>query len=272
MNKTFFVLLWFCALAISAQNPVKDTYKLEKDIAYVGSQEKDAYRKDRCKLDIYYPTDKKDFPVIVWFHGGGLEGGEKGIPDELKERGVAVVAVNYRLSPKATNPAYIEDVAESIAWTFDNIAKYGGSIKDIYISGHSAGGYLTLMVGLDKSYLRKFGVDANDIKGLIPISGQTNTHYTIRKERGLPLNIPIVDEYSPLNKARADLPPTLLITGDRKLEMTARYEENAHLESILKSLGNKNIELDELQGFDHGAVCAPGCYLVLDWIKKYSKK
>lgn len=272
MRKISLIILWIYTLTIVAQNPVKDTYKLEKDISYVDVGEKDTYRKERCKLDVYYPADKKDFPVIVWFHGGGLEGGEKGIPNELKEKGVGVVAVNYRLSPKTSNPAYIEDAAESVAWTFRNIATYGGSVKDIYVSGHSAGGYLTLMVGLDKRYLEKYGIDADDIKGLMPISGQTNTHYTIRKERGIPSNIPIIDEYAPLNKARTGIPPTLLITGDRKLEMTARYEENAHMEAILKSLDNKDIELYELQGFDHGNVCAPGCYLILDWIKKYSKK
>lgn len=271
MRRITFIVLMFCSLGIIAQSLPKDTYGLKQDISYIASDEKDAYRKERCKLDIYYPTDKKDFPVIVWFHGGGLEGGEKGIPDELKNKGVAVVAVNYRLSPKATNPAYIEDAAESVAWTFKNIATYGGSVKDIYVSGHSAGGYLALMVGLDKSYLNKYGIDADNIKGLVPISGQTNTHYTIRKERGIPMNIPLIDEYAPLNKAREGVPPTLLITGDRRLEMTARYEENIHLESILKSLGNKDVELYELQGFDHGNVYAPGCYLMLDWIKKYSK-
>ncbi|MDR0824156.1 MAG: alpha/beta hydrolase [Prevotella sp.] len=272
MKKTILVALWLCGTVVIAQNTIKEEYKLEKDIPYISADEKDTYRKERCKLDIYYPTDKKDFPVIVWFHGGGLEGGEKDIANELKNRGLAIVSVNYRLSPKAVNPAYIEDAAAAIAWTFNNIAAYGGSIKDIYISGHSAGGYLALMVGLDKSYLSKHGIDADNIKGLIPISGQTNTHYTIRKERGLPSGIPIVDEYAPLNKARAGVPPILLITGDRRFELTARYEENAHLEVILKSLGNKNVTLYELQGFDHGGVYAPGCLLMLDWIKKMSNK
>lgn len=271
MKKGIFLIFWLCAISILAQNSASNEYKTDKDISYISPNEKDNYRKERCKLDVYYPVNKKDFPVVVWFHGGGLEGGEKGIPNELKNKGIAVVAVNYRLSPKATNPAYIEDAAASIAWTFNNIASYGGSTKDIYVSGHSAGGYLTLMVGLDKSYLEKYGIDADKIKGLVPISGQTNTHYTIRKERGIPSNIPIIDEYAPLNKARTGVPPTLLITGDRKLELTARYEENAHLEAILKSLNNKDVVLYELQGFDHGNVYAPGCYLMLDWIKKYSK-
>lgn len=255
---------------ITAQSINNNNYALKENIPYISSSEKDVYKLERCKLDIYYPTDKKNFPIVIWFHGGGLEGGEKGIPEELKNKGIAVVAVNYRLSPRAQNPAYIEDAAESVAWVFKNIESFGGNPEDIYVSGHSAGGYLALMVGLDKSYLNRYNIDANRIKGLIPISGQTNTHYTIKKERGLPIEIPYIDNYAPLAHARKEIPPTLLITGDRRIELPARYEENAHLDAILRVLGNKEITLFELQGFDHGAVYAPGCYLILDWIKKYS--
>lgn len=264
-NTTLFVLFLFSFLHLSAQDAVR--YKEENNISYISESDTDNYRKERCKLDIYYPENKPHYPTIIWFHGGGLEGGSKDIPDELKNKEVAIVAVNYRLYPNAKNPAYIEDAAESIAWVFNNIDSYGGDRDKIYVSGHSAGGYLALMVGLDKSYLQKYDIDADKIKGLIPISGQTNTHYTIRKERGIPMDIPVVDEYAPLNRARADIPPTLLITGDRRLEMTSRYEENAHLEVILKALGNKDVILYELQGFNHGSVLIPACYLMLEWIK-----
>lgn len=262
------LLFSFLIIAFSIQSYGQESnYKLEQNITYSNSSKND-YKIERCKLDIYYPTNEKDFPTIVWFHGGGLEAGEKHIPEEFKNKGVAVIAVNYRLSPKATNPAYTIDAAESVAWAFNHISKYGGNPDNIYVSGHSAGGYLALMIGLDKSYLEQFGIDADNIKGLIPISGQTNTHYTIRKERGIPMEIPIIDEYAPLNKSRKGIPPTLLITGDRNLEMTARYEENAHLASILKSLGNQNVELIEVNGFDHGDICAPACLLAIKYIKK----
>ncbi|MDR1369440.1 MAG: alpha/beta hydrolase [Dysgonamonadaceae bacterium] len=257
------LIIWLCVVGVSAQE-----YNIQRDIPYVVKTEVDVYKSERCKLDIYYPTGKAGFKTVVWFHGGGLEGGSKGIPNELKGKGIAVVTVNYRLSPHAKNPAYIEDAAEAIAWVFNNIGSFGGDPNLVYISGHSAGGYLALMAGLDKSYLEKYGIDANKIKGLIPISGQTNTHYTIRKERGLPQELPLVDNYSPLNHAKKDLPPVLLITGDRQLEMTARYEENAHLAAVLKALGN-NVTLCELQGFDHGTVCSPGCSLLIEWLKKY---
>ncbi len=257
------LVIWLCFAGMSAQ-----VYDIKKDVSYVSATEIDAYKLERCKLDVYYPKDKKDFKTVIWFHGGGLEGGSKDIPNELKNKGVAVVSVNYRLSPRAKNPAYIEDAAEAVAWVFKNIASFGGSPELVYVSGHSAGGYLTLMVGLDKSYLKKFNVDADKIKGLMPISGQTNTHYTIRKERGIPMEVPVVDQYSPLNQARKNLPPVLLITGDRQLEMTARYEENAHLGAILKSFNN-DVSVCELQGFDHGTVCGSGCLLLIEWLKKH---
>ncbi len=106
---------------------------------------------------------------------------------------------------------------------------------------------------------------------MIPISGQTNTHYTIKKERGLPFEIPYIDEYAPITHARKDAPPILLVSGDRNMELAARYEENAHLDAILRAIGHKDVTLYELHGFDHGGVYAPACYLMLDWIKKHTK-
>ena len=142
MKKNCFLLLFLlCACLVQAQ----DTYRTDKDVPYISGSETDAYRLERCKLDVYYPENKKDFSTIVWFHGGGMEGGSKFVPKELTDQGFAVVAVNYRLSPKAKNPAYIEDAAEAVAWTFRNIEKYGGRKDRIFVSGHSAGGYLCLL-------------------------------------------------------------------------------------------------------------------------------
>ena len=53
------------------------SYVLDKDISY--STKKDAYSKKRLKLDVYHPKKGGDCPVLVWFHGGGIEGGNKHI-------------------------------------------------------------------------------------------------------------------------------------------------------------------------------------------------
>ena len=265
MRKYLSFILLLIGLTLQAQ----ETYKTVKDISYIPAGETDGYRKERCKLDVYYPVGKKGFPTIVWFHGGGLEGGGKHVPEMFMNQGFAVVAVNYRLSPKAQNPAYTEDAAAAVAWAYKHIEEYGGSPSRVFVTGHSAGGYLPLMVGLDKSYLQEYGVDADSIAAYLPISGQTVTHFTIRKERSLPEGIPVIDQYAPCNKARKDTPPFVLITGDRNLEMADRYEENALLASVLKNIGNKKVSLYELQGFDHGQVYVPGCCLVANYIRNF---
>ena len=222
-------------------------YKEIDDILYVSPNDTSSYRQERCKLDLYYPTDaNRPFKTIVWFHGGGLTEGHKDIPGDLKNQGVAVVAPNYRLYPRAHNPQYTEDAA----------------------SGHSAGGYLTLMLCLDKDYLGKFGVDADSIKGYFPIGGQTATHYTIRRERGISFTSPIVDKYAPLNNVRKLSTRLVLITGDRKLEQMGRYEENLYLKSVLEGIGNHEIPIHELSGFDHGGAGWPGRILMMQYITK----
>jgi len=258
-------------LCTSHAHGAKDAgYQLETDICYRSAEEVEAddYIRERCRLDVYYPTELKDFPTVVWFHGGGLSRGKKFIPPQLKGQGMAVVAANYRLHPKVVSPVYVEDAAAAVAWTFKHIHEYGGDAKKIYVSGHSAGGYLTSMVGLDKNYLAAHGVDANDIAGLIPFSGHTITHFTVRKERGIPGTQPIIDEMAPLYHVRADCPPLVLITGDRDKEMLGRYEENAYLMRMMKVAGHEHTELYELQGFDHVGMGAPAHAILLEHIKK----
>ncbi|WP_339745830.1 alpha/beta hydrolase [uncultured Rubinisphaera sp.] len=227
------------------------------------------YMQERCRLDVEYPSNDPGFATIVWFHGGGLKSGERSFPERLRNHGIAIVAVNYRLFPKAKNPDYIDDAAAAVAWTFKNIESYGGDPQNIFISGHSAGGYLTSMIGLDPSYLKVYGIEANAIAGLLPLSGQTITHTTIREERGLPRSQPISDKFAPIFHNRKDCPPLILITGDRELELWGRYEENALLARLMKEAGHQQTKLYELDGFNHGTMVNPGCDLVLVEIKKF---
>ena len=203
------------------------TYRTVKDLSY--SSSKDPYATERCKLDVYYPENKTGCPVVVWFHGGGLTQGNKSIPGRLKKNGMVVIAVNYRLLPKVAISECLDDAAASVAWAFREVEKYGGDKNKIFISGHSAGGYLTAMVGLDKRWLKKYDIDADSIAGLIPFSGQVISHFSYRKMNGIDNLQPTVDEFAPLFHVRKDAPPLVLITGDRELELFGRYEENAYM-------------------------------------------
>ena len=245
-------------------------YRTVTDVSYRTEDGLTDYMKERCRLDVYYPTAVKEFSTVVWFHGGGLKAGKRLIPKQLKEQGVAVVAVNYRLHPKVRAPAYIEDAAASVAWTIRNIEKYGGSSKRVFVSGHSAGGYLTSMVGLDKRWLAVHEVDADSLAGLIPFSGHTITHFTVRAERGIDGKQPVIDDMAPLFHVRKGAPPLLLITGDRELEMLGRYEENAYLWRMMQVIGHPDTELFELDGFNHGQMAVPAHPLLLRFVKRIS--
>ncbi|WP_158829441.1 alpha/beta hydrolase [Mucilaginibacter lacusdianchii] len=260
--KKLLVILLLIGNAALAQK-----YTTKKDVAYYADNAGDAYRTERCKLDIYYPVGVKNFATVVWFHGGGITGGNKEIPKALTEKGFAVVGVGYRLSPQAKAPAYIEDAAAAIAWVFQHIAEYGGDNKLVIVTGHSAGGYLGMMATLDKKYLQKYNIDANRIAELVPFSGQCITHFTVRQERGIKDTQPIIDEYAPLYHVRADAPPMLLITGDREMELLGRYEENAYMLRMMKLTGHKQTRLFELQGFDHGGMAEPAFPLLIKEVR-----
>lgn len=269
-NVSLFVLLFFFGATISAQ---KLEYATQTNLPYYKEaiNKSDSYIKERCTLDVYYPKNSSGFATVIWLHGGGLTSGNKELPEALKNQGIAVISVNYRLGPKVISPKYIEDAAAAVAWVFKNIPSFGGDESLIFVSGHSAGGYLASMVGLDKKWLNTQGIDANKIAGLIPFSGQAITHFLVRKERSIPDTQPVIDELAPLFHVRADAPPLLLITGDRELEMLGRYEENAYLMRMMKIAGHKNTKLYELEGFGHN-MTEPAFPLLLNEVRRITKE
>ena len=242
-------------------------YNLIKDINYYNNVDK-----ERCVLDIYYPKNIDNFPTIIWFHGGGLKRGSKNISDRLKNEDVAIVSANYRFFPNVSTKQVIADAAAAVAWTFNHIEKYGGRKDLIFVSGHSAGGYLTSMIGLDKKWLNKHGIDANKIAGLIPFSGHTITHFTVREEMGITNRTKvIVDEMAPLFHIRNDAPPYIIMTGDRNLELLGRYEENAYMMRMMKLVGHNQTFLYEFDGYGHG-MAEPGNPLLIKIVKERTKK
>lgn len=256
-----------------AEETGKRTHRIAKDILYrIDDGTLTDSMKARCQLDIKSPTEGSGHPVVIWFHGGGLTGGARSFPAELNRRDLVVVTVEYRLHPDVKAPAYIEDAAASVAWVFQHIADYGGAADKIVVSGHSAGGYLASMVGLDKSYLAVHNIDADRIAGLAPFSGHTITHFTIRKEQGIEGTQPVIDKYAPLYHVRKDAPPILLITGDRELEMLGRYEENAYMWRMLKVVEHPDVTLRELDGFDHGGMAGPAFPLLMKFVDRVTKK
>lgn len=249
------LLLFFCFLFAGAVHAAD--YRFERDILYRTDASGD-YARRMCRLDVACPPNAEDAPVVVWFHGGGLTGGKRAVPEGLMKKGFVVVGVGYRLIPHVGTLDIVDDAAAAVAWVFDHIADYGGSPSKIYIAGHSAGGYLVNMVGLDRSRLARYGKDADSLAGIIPFSGHAITHFAARKALGMSALQPLVDDTAPLYYVRPDCAPMLILSGDRELEMNGRYEETAYFWRMMRLVGHEDVTLCEFDGYDHGNMPAAG--------------
>ena len=247
--------------AVRAQAAGEAGVKVLADVPYRSGEQLDAYEQERCKLDVYLPTGaaaSNGFPTLVWFYGGGLTAGNKAdvkpLALSLARAGVAVVVPDYRLSPRATYPAYVEDAAAAFAWTHRNIASLGGKPERVFIGGHSAGGYLVLLVSLDEHYLKAEGLDLSAIAGVLPVSGQVMTHYTVRAERGLAQTTITADAAAPVFYCRKDTPPMLVLYADH--DMPARAEENQYFVAVMHWAGNAGVTGKLIADRDHGTIAS----------------
>ena len=252
---TALVLIALCASASAG------SYSFKRDISYRAGF-------DKCLLDVAWVQGAENRPVIVWFHGGGLTGGHRDMPKEFLAEDYTVVDVEYRLYPEASVSEILEDCAAAVAWTCDNINKYGGSKDKIYMSGHSAGGYIVDMLALDKTWLSPYGIDPDKFAGIVPYSGQVITHFTQRRSEGIDPLAPTLGPLAPLSFVRGDAAPFLVISGDREMELYGRYEETAYFVRMMKLNGHKDIIFYELDGFDHGGMARPAHFLFMDYIRE----
>lgn len=213
MIKRLFPLGLLFVLTLQAETLLPEALPMREeiiinDILYRSGEDLTPYMEEMCRLDLYLPPDRKaGFGTVIFIHSGGMYTGNKYIPERLRNQDYAVVAINYRLHPKVKAPAYIEDAAAAVAWVFQNIKKYGGDPDRIVITGVSAGGYLASLITLDKSWLATYEIDPDRLRGLASVSGQSITHFTVRKEMGIPTQQPIIDKWAPLFHVRKDAPP-----------------------------------------------------------------
>ena len=155
----------------------KGNYTLHSEIQYKSHEESLL----NC-LDIYTPNELEsktgEIPVMIMIHGGAWRTGDKSnknvtvnkVPYFISNNWI-FVSINYRLSPEVKHPAHVEDVAAAIAWVRENISSYGGNADKIFIMGHSAGAHLAALVSTDESYLARYGIGLDAIKGVVLLDG-----------------------------------------------------------------------------------------------------
>src|SRR4029453_14165031 len=94
-------------------------------------------------------------------------------PQAIVDRGGVFVAINYRFVPNVDLKAMLGDVAKAIAWGKRHGAEYGGGPESIMVMGHSAGAQMAALVCTDERYLQAEGLALRDIKGCMPVDGDS---------------------------------------------------------------------------------------------------
>jgi acetyl esterase/lipase len=200
-----------------------------KDIAYRTDADAD---KVRHKLDVYCPKGQKDFPVVLFVHGGTWRSGNKnlyaGVGEAFAKEGIGFVVCNYRLSPAVQHPAHVEDVAKAFAWAHENVGKYGGKADNLFVCGHSAGGHLVALLATDPEYLKAEKLTPADIKGVMPISGVYRIAPVAALRQAFGNDAEVCKKASPLTHVAGKHPPFLIAYADGDLATLGPMADEMH--------------------------------------------
>lgn len=210
------------------------------------------------RLDIWGPNDLSSapLPVVMFWYGGGWAKGDRAsyafAGRALAKAGFIVVIPDYRKVPQVHFPAFLDDGAEAVAWTQDNIAQYRGDPARVAVMGHSAGAWQAVMLALDTKRLAAAGADPAIIKAGVGLSGPYDFHpFTSDRAIAAFSEWPRAEETQPITFAREDAPPLLLVTSDG--DETVRPKNAVNLAARLRELGAP-VEVKNYGPLDHEEV------------------
>jgi acetyl esterase/lipase len=240
-------------LFLVAALPVLAQVVVTRDVDYVSDVD---YEGGKDLLDIYMPEGAADVPVVVFFHGGALRAGNKGLVGQavagrLVPLGIGVVSANYRLTPSVMHPAHVQDAASATAWVVENIGRYGGDAENVYVAGHSAGAYLAALLTLDPTHLGAHGLTPGSIRGSIPISA------FLYVEETAPNRPKDVWGSDPADWLAASVTPHIGSAEGRMLLIYAdgddewRRRQNDTFGEAMRSAGNHAVQVIEVPNRDH---------------------
>ncbi len=91
-------------------------------------------------------------PAVIFVHGGGWMRGDPsqaaGNALHFARRGIATVAISYRLAPEHRFPAPLDDVRQGLRWVRAHAAELGIDADRIALLGLSAGAHLAVLAHL----------------------------------------------------------------------------------------------------------------------------
>jgi acetyl esterase/lipase len=223
------------------------------------------------ELDLYLPAGPER-PVVVYVHGGGWQRGSRRDPppllgadfyEQIAARGLAVAAVDYRLSGEAPFPAPLEDVVAAVEWVREHASDFGLDASRVFLWGDSAGGHLALLAALTGTALGGAAVRA--VVAWFPVTDLAGLPADVAAAGGVPDRGPDSREArllgapassvpdlawraSPLCYARAGAPPVLLLHGTADDLVPAA--QSVRLAEALRRAG-ASVELELVPGASH---------------------
>jgi acetyl esterase/lipase len=219
-------------------------------------------------LDVYQPIGVEGpQPTVIYIHGGGWVGGSKETSAlavmPYLANGFVAVNVRYRLAAASLAPAAVEDTRCALRWVRRNADTYGIDTSRIVLTGHSAGGHLSLTTGmlpasagLDRQCL---GLDDMSVAAIVNwygitdvadlIEGPNTKGYAVMWLSSMPDREKIAQRVSPLTYVRRGLPPTITIHGDA--DGVVPYTHATRLTEALEAADVAN-QLVTIPGGGHG--------------------
>ena len=238
-----------------------------RDRSYPGGHERNA-------LDIYRPAGGcSGAPVLMQIHGGAWTFGnkhEQALPliYYLAARGWVVVSPNYRLSPASRFPDHLIDCKRAFAWVREHIAEFGGDPSFIAVTGGSAGGHLTALLGLTPNDARlQPGFEGIDTRpaACVPFYGVydfLDRHHVNASgprmvewlEKTVMPCAPNADPAlwdlaSPIAQVRSDAPPFFVLHGTH--DSLASVAEARLFVDRLRAISREPVAYAELAGAQH---------------------
>lgn len=238
---------------------------VRRDIPYVPGSDHPKH-----KLDLFLPPgERHGIPFVLFIHGGYWREGDRrflhpvtglysNIGEALARAGIGVAVISYRLMHETGIEGQLEDVARATAWLFSEVERLGGSRQQVVLAGHSAGGHLACLLRFDAAHLAAVGVRADDIAGLINLSGVIDVDdlYARQSQEKRTTITDIVfgrsqkrrQRFSPTAFMQGPLPPMLTVLGDK--DYPEIYAQTQLWLEGLKSRGEKTGYV-ELQDHTH---------------------
>lgn len=226
------------------------------------------------KMDIYFPinTTGEPTPAVMYVHGGGWQMGDKGMlsmmpgPVELLQRGYLVASINYRLAPKYTFPAMIEDCKCAVRYLRAHATQLQLDPDRIGVMGDSAGGHLVALLGLTDTNAGfdgpcEWSNETARVQAVVDLYGPTD--FTVGRsnmnDMAISLmktafaatgpNDPILKRASPVTYVTSNAPPFLILHGSR--DNMVPIHQSEELYQKLKAAGDE-ASLVVITNYSHG--------------------